>query len=257
MTLKRIIAQGTNPGYITNVAYLQSLHRADAGTTTNFFNTAISFVISDDPTTSGMSWSSFTTTPMLKYTSYAQFVSDLSRNAITYPFSWLMYDNENWVQTPRNEMDAPWTYMTSFVSLAHAHGYKVMLAPARDLGNDVTSSNPRRTGETLDAWYLRTYVAAWAAYAGADIVEIQAQVDTVTGGFVSFFNSALAQIRAHSACPVWVGVSTIYGTAAQMAAAAQSVSADGYWLNASSSTIARADSFLRLMPAPLGSGLAV
>ena len=44
-------------------------------------------------------------------------------------------------------------------------------------------------------------------------------------------------------------LSTNYGTADQMAAAAQSVSADGYYINATTPAIAQADRFLQEMQA--------
>jgi len=44
-------------------------------------------------------------------------------------------------------------------------------------------------------------------------------------------------------------VSTNYGTADQMAAAAQSVNPDGYYINATTPTIGQADQFLQEMQA--------
>ena len=89
---------------------------------------------------------------MLSYTSYAQFNSDIASGAIRYPYKWVMYDPEDWSATPVNEQKNPVKYMTLFGQLAHAHGLKVIQAPALDLGTVPGSAlprHPRRDGQPV------------------------------------------------------------------------------------------------------------
>jgi trimeric autotransporter adhesin len=246
------------PWYLSNSSYIHQMYVQDPSSASQFFNSPADFALSNSTSSTGIQ-DSFTSTPVLKYISYAQLQADITASAISGSYSWLMYDNEyqddgaggNAWGTPMTEANDPWTYMQSFVTLAHAHGYKVILAPGRDLGNNASLVNPKGTGESLDAWYIRTNIAGTGAGTGAEVMHVQAQADTVPlTSFQSFWNSTLAQIAAASAtCLPSVGVSTTYGAASDMAAAAQAVAptAAGYWLNATNATIPQASSFLELM----------
>ncbi len=90
----------------------------------------------------------YATTPVLDFTSYAQFSSDIAAGAIKYPYKWVMYDPEDWSQTPGGEQDNPVKYMESFGKLAHAHGLKVVEAPAMDPCSVSGTAYPRKSGET-------------------------------------------------------------------------------------------------------------
>lgn len=189
-------------------------------------------------------------TPVAVYHSLAQLIIDMRAVAIDPAYRWLLYDPEHWDLTPASEQADPWTSMQHFGQYAHAHGYRVIMTPARDLGNVATSVQPKQPGEDITAWYLRTGIAGVAAQHG-DIVEVQSQALTLdVPAYSAFTSSASAQARAANP---WAGhlagISTHYGTAAQMAAAAQSVTPGGYWLNVPgpNSDIAEACAFLRLM----------
>lgn len=67
------------------------------------------------------------------YTSYARFASDVSHKSIQPSIHWVMYDDERWNATPDNEQQQPLLFEQQFAGLAHAHGYKVILAPAQGL----------------------------------------------------------------------------------------------------------------------------
>ena len=68
--------------------------------------------------------------------------------------------------------------------------------------------------------------------------------------FDYLFNTTRNQaLAANPQVQVDAEVSTNYGTADQMAAAAQSVSADGYYINATTPAISQADQFLQEMQA--------
>jgi hypothetical protein len=208
-----------------------------------------SFIIGNDPGADPRPHDIQAATPVLRYKSYAQFAYDLAQHAITGPFQWVMYDNEDWPDAHPGELHDPWTYMPLFVTAAHNAGYKVICAPGRDLGNDPQSVNPKQQGETLEAWYVRTGIASAAASAGADILSVQSQADEATGEFATFYGQAAAQAQAVAASlPVWAGLRSNQAgiTAQQLLAAANSVGAPGYWLNATLPTVQILVDFLGL-----------
>ena len=104
----------------------------------------------------------------------------------------------------------------------------------------------------MSAWYLRTGIAGCAAR-HADLVDIQAQALTLdSAAYSNFVATAAGQIRDANAHAIRLaGVSTAYGSAGQMAAAAQAVRVDGYWLNVPGPNpdFAKAATFLTLMAA--------
>jgi hypothetical protein len=136
--------------------------------------------------------------------------------------------------------------MRKFAQLAHAHGFYVIEAPARDLGNVVDSVCPKRRGETLDQWYIRCG-AAGAAAAYSDAVVIQSQV-RATDLFTYRWLVSTAKkqaLAASSTATVLAALSTNYGTPVQMAAAARAVDAEGFYVTVTSSAIPQACAFFR------------
>jgi hypothetical protein len=232
-------------GWNVHLAY-----QADPATTRHFFSAAASFgtgpSTAASPVTDG-----FSTSATLYYSSYAQFKSDLSSGAITYPYKWVMYDPEGWAGTPAAEQHNPVKYLGLFAKLAHSKGYKVIETPARDLGNVATTCPLHtKTGENLDQWYVRCKIAAAAA--AADVYVLQDQVNTTNvTEYQWLFNQARAQaVAANSAVLVDAEVSTNYGDASDMAAAAQSVpKANGFYVSMTSPSIAEAGEFFDKMQA--------
>jgi hypothetical protein len=172
-----------------------------------------------------------------RYRSFAQFQADTTRTPHTFPtidpgYEWVLYDPENWADTPVEEQQDPWTWLPRFGQFAHARGYRVIAAPARDLGNVAGTAWPKNPGETLDLWYLRTALSGVAAQY-SDIVSIQSQADTEDVAAYKYLVSRAAQYarNGNPYVKVFAGISTNYGTPTQMAAAAKSVHVDGYWLN--------------------------
>lgn len=245
-------ASATVPGdtwYFSNVTYINGMYGVNPSATAAAFNKPESFSITTNSAAPGKLPAGFVTTPILKYTSYAQFVNDVSSGIINPAFKWVMYDNESWSQTPQNEQDDPWTYMAKFAALAKDHGFKVMLTPARDLGSVTTSVNPAQPGESLDHWFVRTGIAATAAVTGAEIVHIQTQADTLNlNAFVALWKSTTTQVEATtSPMPVMsAGVSTAYGNASDMDAVTHMVGASGYWVNVPDTNYTEAAQFLAL-----------
>jgi hypothetical protein len=238
----------TKPAWFMTASNVQSLSQTDSATASHFFNTASAYgagaSLVKTPVQAG-----YATTPVLNYTSYAQFASDISSGAITYPYKWVMYDPEDWSQTPVNEQQDPVKYMELFGQLAHAHGFKVVEAPAMDLCSVTGTNYPRLSGETCSQWYTRVNIAGAAATNG-DIFVLQDESNTTNlSQYVSLYTSAAAQASAaNSGVSVYSEVSTANGTAAQMTAATESISPDGMYVAAPGAT-AQADQFFQNMQA--------
>jgi hypothetical protein len=224
-------------------------NQVDPVTARHFFNTSGSFgtgpKASIDPVTDG-----FGANAVLVFDSYAQFASELQSGTISPAYKWVLYDPEEWPQTPVDEQLNPGKYLTQFGQLAHAHGYKVIEAPCRDLGNVARSGSscPELPGENLDHWYIRCDIAGTAA-AVSDVYVLQDQVNTTNPAeYDALFAAARKQaLAANPQVIVDSELSTNYGTASQMAAAARSVNADGFYVSITHPAIGKADQFFRLM----------
>ena len=237
----------TKPSWAMTASNVQTLSQTDSSTASYFFNTPTAYGNGASLVKTPVQ-AKYATTPVLTYTSYAQFQSDLTSGAITYPYKWVMYDPEEWAATPVNEQQDPVKYMTLFGQLAHANGLKVIQAPALDLGAVTGSVLPRLAGESVNAWYMRVNIAGAAAAAG-DIYLLQDESNTTVAGgvYASMFNTTKGQAQtANASVKVFSEVSTVNGTAAQMATAAQSISPDGYYV-AAAGNIPQTDQFLQLM----------
>jgi hypothetical protein len=243
-----VASAATKPAWMMTAANVQSLSQIDSATAAHFFNTSAAFGAGASLIKTPVQYG-YATTPVLNYTSYAQFSSDVASGAIKYPYKWVMYDPEEWNQTPVNEQQDPVTYMKDFNQLAHAHGYKVIEAPAMDLCAVSGTNYPRLSGETCSAWFSRVNIAG-AAATGGDIFVLQDESNTTNlSQYDSLYATTSAQaLAANSTVKVYSEVSTANGTPAQMAAAAQSISPDGMYVAAPGAT-AQADQFFQTMQA--------
>jgi hypothetical protein len=225
------------------------LAQASPATAAHFFNVPSSYGVGASLTASPIP-AGFAATPVLQYTSYAQFASDVQAVAITYPYRWVLYDPEDWSQTPLNEQQDPRTYLRLFAQLAHAHGYQIIEAPARNLGLVAGSACPKLSTETLDQWYVRCNVAGMAA-TYSDIYLLQDEANTANlNEYDWLFSQARAQaLIANPLITMDSEVSTNFGTAAQMTAAAQSVNADGFYVGIPDGAINQATQFFQNMKA--------
>jgi hypothetical protein len=234
------------PVWMMTAGNVQSMSQADASTTAHFFDTPASFGAGASLVKTPVQ-ARYGTTPVLSYTSYAQFHSDISSDAISYPYKWVMFDPENWSATPVGERRNPVKYMTLFGQLAHAHGLKVIQAPSLDLATVSGSVLPRQAGESADQWFIRVNIAGKAAAAG-DTFQLQDESNTTSvSRYASMFNSTASQARAANAhVLVFSEVSTRNGTAAQMATAAKSITPDGFYV-AADGNMAQTLQFFQLM----------
>jgi hypothetical protein len=206
----------------------------------------------------------------MNYSSYAQFKADIInapyiQGDFTYSpngpidrsiFQWVIYDPENWAATPREEKQDPKKYIGFFIALAHANGFKVILAPGRDLANSATV-NQALVGENVNDWFVRVNVASWCAT--ADMFEFQDQNNQASStDFVGYFTTVRNQIRAvNPTIPVLCGIITT-GGGLLMFNSAVSVwdIADGYWVNVGSDYTNGLDFMARWASfAPVNTGL--
>jgi len=237
----------TTHNWIQNAHTESVLDNSHPGTARYFFNHAVSYgtgsSTSGNPVTDGLK-----TTRVLRFTSYAQFRSDITKGIIpdqTWPAgSWVEYDDEQWSQTPAAEQRDPELYLQDFGSLAHQHGFKVFMTPARDLGNTDTAC-PKKSGWSNDQWYERCHIARYAVLDGNGVV-IQSQADTTSlPAFKTLVDDGLADAHGanHSAF-VDAELSSTYGTPGQAYAAGSSVVVSGYFINCSNTKVSWENSLL-------------
>ena len=222
----------TSPSWAMTAGNIQQMSKLDSPTTAHFFNTPAAYgngaSLVKTPVQAG-----YATTPVLTYTSYAQFSTDIANGNISYPYKWVMYDPEVWASTPLNEQQNPVKYITQFGQLAHAHGLKVIQAPALDLAWAPGSVLPIQRGESGDQWFVRVNLAGASAAAG-DIFDLQNESNVTSGGqYAWMFNTTASQARAANPnVKAYSEVATDSATATQMATAAKSISPDGYYVAA-------------------------
>ncbi len=146
----------------------------------------------------------------------------------------VLYDPEAWSFTPAAEQRDPARAAARAAALAHAHGLKIIVAPALNL---TTVLAP---GSSAPRWrqFLELRLAAGIAKV-ADFLDLQAQsLERSTASYASFVREAAAQARsANPQLTVLAGLSTNPPGAVvdsrQLTAAirASRPAVDGYWLN--------------------------
>src|SRR3984957_2621476 len=86
------------PAWMMTAGNVQSMSLQDSGSASYFFNTPTAYGAGASLVKTPVQ-ARYATTPVLAYTSQAQFASDIQSNAISYPYKWVMYDPENWTAT--------------------------------------------------------------------------------------------------------------------------------------------------------------
>ena len=222
--------------------------RLDPAVASHFFNTPSSFGAEASLVASPVQ-RGYAATPMLDYTSYAQFAANVAAKRISYPYKWVMYDAEHWAGTPVAEQQDPVGYMRKFGQLAHAHGLKVLMAPALDLAVVPGSRLPRLRREPAANWYVRVGIATAAAASGSIYILQDESNEASVSAYASLYNSVAAQARTASpAIKVFSEVSGDNGSTAQMVTAARSIRPDGFFVAAAGKT-AQTGQFFRQMAA--------
>lgn len=147
----------------------------------------------------------------------------------------LLYDPESWSFTPPAEQHDLGHYVSMAVSLAHQHGWQLIVTPGVDLTKVLDPSVAASNGR------YQAFLSSGLdqAVASADVVDVQAQSDErVSANYASFVKAAADQL--HKANPKVVvisglssnppiGVVTSQELADAMAVVAGFV--QGYWMN--------------------------
>ena len=146
----------------------------------------------------------------------------------------VLYDPEAWSFTPPDEQRDPVRAAEQAAALAHAHGLKLIVAPALNLTTVMDPGGSRsRWRSYLDLGLARSMARV------ADVVELQAQsLERSQSTYAAFVRQAAAQARsANPRVTVLAGLSTNPPGApvasGQLTAAFQATrpAVDGYWLN--------------------------
>lgn len=234
------------PAYLNGIRSAERTLYGNNDASNHFFDQpgTIIFTTTTDKNPLPSGWNA---TAGMKFEAYSTFsVSDVNP-AVTV----VIYDNEDWSQTPKIEQQAPATYTADFASAAHAYGFKFMSTPARDLALVQSDWN----GGKLDTYYLgespyspSDAFPPWAS-GPSDYYEIQGQADISSGNisaYLAFCGTAIAEARATNPnAIIFLGISTSYGSENDWLNAIESTQAAsfrnsygpvaGYWLNLSTS----------------------
>lgn len=172
-------------------------------------------------------------TRVASFASFRQMQRSVDAGSLPTGCRYLLYDNESWSATPRNEQQDPSSYAQEAEQLAHARGLGFIFTPAADLVPLLDSSYNSRT---RFAGYLQLGMAGWARY--SDVFDIQAQQFETDPGFAQFVETATSQAKqANPSVVVMVGLTTAVPsgtvTVQDMLDAYRAASglAAGYWLN--------------------------
>jgi len=200
--------------------------------------------------------SGYRATPTLKYESYRRFRADVTNGRIARAIKVVIYDPENWSETPYREKRDPRRYLGLFARLARAHGYYAITSPARDLVSVRYALCHKRSGESMGDAFLRCRIPA-AAGRHANAYKVQAQVyENDPAAYRRFISRARRQARG--ANPRVVILSNLatspadYVATAEMLWSAHEAVDDlvaGHQLNVNTSELSIAEDFLRMMRA--------
>jgi hypothetical protein len=171
---------------------------------------------------------------VVTFASVAEMAAAVSGHRLPAGTRAVMYDPEAWAFTPVREQRAPAQAAADAARLAHAHGLRLIVAPALNLVTvQPTASHGPRWQQFLDL-----HLAADMAKV-ADVIDLQAQsLERSAATYAEFVRQAAAQARASNpTVTVLAGLSTnppgpVVSTR-QLEAAVSGTRhlVDGYWLN--------------------------
>jgi hypothetical protein len=175
-----------------------------------------------------------TAEPVVTFASAAALENAISGGQLAAGTYGVLYDPEAWSFTPVTEQRDPVRAAARAAAVAHAHGLRLIVAPALDL---TTGLNP---GDRKPRWqqFLALNLAGQLATA-ADFIELQAQsLERDTAVYASFVRAATSQaMAANPGISVLAGLSTNPPGAPvdsqQLTAAIHATQSAvvGYWLN--------------------------
>jgi hypothetical protein len=175
----------------------------------------------------------FAADPVVTFASAAALEQAVTSGQLPAGTYGVLYDPEAWSFTPPTEQRDPVAAATRAAAVAHAHGLKLIVAPALNLTTILSPGG----GQRWQAFLALQLVGQLAKV--ADIVELQAQsLERDTATYTAFVKAATAQAgAANPDVTVLAGLSTNppgppvdTGHLASAIQATRSM-VDGYWLN--------------------------
>ncbi len=173
-------------------------------------------------------------TPVVTFPAVAALGDALAGGRLPAGTRAVLYDPEAWSLTPPDEQRDPVRAAARAAELAHAHGLKIIVAPALNLATVLGPAGPAPRWQRFLDLQLAGRIAKVA-----DIVELQAQsLERSPAAYAAFVRQAAGQARsARPGLTVLAGLSTNPPGSAvvsqQLAAAVRASwpGVDGYWLN--------------------------
>ncbi|HUL26093.1 MAG TPA: hypothetical protein VLW44_10040 [Streptosporangiaceae bacterium] len=171
--------------------------------------------------------------PVVTFSSVTELEQAIAGNQLPAGTRAVLYDPEAWPFTPAGEQRDPVRATRQAMDIAHAHGLKLIVAPALNL----TTVRPGPAGPRWRLFLGQGLAAALARV--SDVIELQAQsLERETGTYAAFVGAAAAQARrANPRVTVLAGLSTnppgAPVSSQQLTAAIRATSGfvSGYWLN--------------------------
>ena len=120
---------------------------------------------------------------------------------IEYPYSLIVYDNENQNSTPAVEQANPPLYMQKFVSACHSNGYNVCLSPGYDLYTPAKAMYPLepQDDDLQWKWFVRVIVGmGGSALTTGDIFVLQNESQQNTSIFEELWVATAATLATIS-----------------------------------------------------------
>jgi hypothetical protein len=165
-------------------------------------------------------------------------------------------DLENFAITPASERKKPIPALRGFADSAHAHGYRSILMPGRDLMRVPGAVCSQRPGTTISQAYLRCGLPTAAAYAPIYVIQAAA-VETNLSALRQLIQDGAAE--AHRANPHALVLATLsvspnglYVPAAAVAVAAEAIRpyVQGFFINDLRPSDSRMIAFLQALGKP-------
>lgn len=171
--------------------------------------------------------------PVVTFSAVSELQQAVTGNQLPAGTRGVLYDPEAWSFTPASEQRDPARAAQQAMDVAHAHGLKLICAPALSL----TAVQPGGPGPRWRQFLDRGLPGALARV--CDVIELQAQsLERDTGTYATFVRAAAAQARkANPRVIVLAGLSTnppgAEVSSQQLADAIRATSelVSGYWLN--------------------------
>ncbi len=165
-------------------------------------------------------------------------------------------DLENFAVTPAPERKNPIPALKGFGDAAHAHGYRSILMPGRDLMRVPGAVCSQRPGTTISQAYLRCGLPTAAAYAPIYVIQAAA-VETNLSALRQLVQDGAAQARKanpHALVLATLSVSPngLYVPASAVAVAAEAIRpyVQGFFINDLRTSDSRMIAFLQALSKP-------